>query len=284
MTTIHSSYQSAIEAFQIKLQILRYSTSTQRTYLMMFKKFLSYLNPKPLQEISKSLIENYHHELIIKNKVSASYQNQSINAIKFYLEHVIGQNRETYDLKRPKKRLKLPIVLSLPEVQRILKSTTNVKHRAMLTTMYSAGLRIGEMIDLMIADIDSEHMRIWIRAGKGAKDRITVLSPNLLALLREYYKAYKPSVYLFEGPDKTKYSQTSVRKVLERSVKKAGLRKKVVPHTLRHSFATHLLESGTNLRYIQVLLGHTSSKTTELYTHVNSHNMDDVKSPLDFMF
>ncbi|MEQ9263569.1 MAG: tyrosine-type recombinase/integrase, partial [Owenweeksia sp.] len=164
-----------------------------------------------------------------------------------------------------------------------LTSTSNLKHRAILTTIYSAGLRMGEMTGLKIGDIDSEGMRIWIRSGKGDKDRISVLSPQLLELLRNYFIKYRPKKFLFEGADGNPYSASSVRKILQRSVAKAGIAKSVRPHTLRHSFATHLLENGTNLRYIQTLLGHTSAKTTEIYTHVSTKKLEEVKSPLDFM-
>lgn len=157
----------------------------------------------------------------------------------------------------------------------------NLKHKALLTTLYSAGLRMGELLNLRLTDIDSDHMRIWVREGKGAKDRLTVLSGHLLDLLRLYYRQYRPKTYLFEGPDGRPYSATSVRKVLRRATESAGIKKSIRPHTLRHSFATHLLEQGTNLRYIQSLLGHSSAKTTEIYTHVSSKKREEVRSPLD---
>ncbi|MEO9869661.1 tyrosine-type recombinase/integrase [Ekhidna sp.] len=171
----------------------------------------------------------------------------------------------------------------MEEVGLILQNTPNLKHKALLTVLYSAGLRVGELLSLKITDIDADHMRIWVREGKGCKDRLTTLSPHLLKLLRLYYQRYRPENYLFEGSAGHQYSSTSVRKVLNRASLKAGIKKKVKPHTLRHSFATHLLEQGTNLRYIQSLLGHGSSKTTEIYTHVSSRNLEDIKSPLDSM-
>jgi len=221
--------------------------------------------------------------MIQTHNISRSTQNQSINAIKYYLEHVLGQDRTFFELHRPKKVVKLPVVLSLEEIQRIFKCTPNLKHKAMLVTLYSAGLRIGELLNLKLGDIDSDGMRIWIREGKGVKDRASVLSPMLLKLLREYFKAHRPQQYLFEGLQGRSYSASSVRKVLARAVSVAGIQKEVRPHTLRHSFATHLLENGTNLRYIQTLLGHTSAKTTEIYTHVSTKVLEDIKSPLDLM-
>lgn len=276
-------YQMALMMLNSKIQLMRYSESTRKTYSYMFREFLKYSYPKKLHQITQADIHRYHHYIVVEKKCSRSYQNQSINAIKFYLEQVLNQDRKFYDLERPKKIEKLPEVLSLEEVKSILKVTTNLKHKAMLVTLYSAGLRVGELLALQLKDIDSEHKRIWVREGKGVKDRITLLSPLLLDLLRLYFKAYRPTKYLFEGSSGSPYSASSVRKILHRSTQKAGIIKKVVPHTLRHSFATHLLENGTNLRYIQSLLGHTSAKTTEIYTHVNSKKMKDVMSPLDLM-
>ncbi len=266
-----------------QLIIGRYSESTRRTYFHMFRTFLKYVYPKPLYQVGRGDVMQYHLDMITKRDISRSYQNQSINAIKFYLEHVLKQDREVFELVRPKKESKLPQVLSQKEVLAILKATDNLKHKAILTCIYSAGLRISELINLKITDIDSANMRIWVRDAKGSKDRITLLSGHLLKLLRVYFAQHKPTTYLFESPYKTTYSVTSIRKFLARSVKIAGIRSKVTPHILRHSFATHLLEHGTNLRYIQSLLGHSSSKTTEIYTHVCSTKFAEIQSPLDTM-
>ena len=276
-------YEAAMRMVSAKLTVARYSESTHRTYQYMFREYLRWLYPRPMHQISRWNIIQFQNHLINTKAVSRSYQNQSINAIKFYLEHVLGHERQFINIERPKKTMRLPTVLSLEEVQGILKNTTNLKHKAMLTTLYSAGLRVGELLALKMGDIDSDGMRIWVHEGKGVKDRISVLSPKLLELLRQYYKVYRPKKYLFEGPGSQAYSQSSVRKILARAVKKAGISKTVKPHTLRHSFATHLLENGTNLRYIQTLLGHTSPKTTEIYTHVTSKKLEEIRSPLDFM-
>lgn len=283
VTSSEAAYRWALDQLCLKLAARRYSASTQRTYFQFFRAFLAYVYPLPLHQVGKEQIYRYHMELIRKKNISRSTQNQSINAIKFYLEHVLGQDRQFFDLERPKKVQKLPEVLSLEQVQRLFKVTDNLKHKAILVTIYSAGLRVGELTQLKIADVDSSAMRIWIREGKGVKDRVTLLSPLLLELLRTYYRQYQPKCLLFEGLNEKPYSASSVRKVLQRSAEKAGIRKKVVPHTLRHSFATHLLENGTNLRYIQELLGHTSAKTTEIYTHVSTKKLDEVISPLDLM-
>ncbi len=275
------TYRTALSMLESKIQLMRYSESTRKVYRYMFRDFLKFMYPKMLHQITTNDIYHYQHHIVVTKKCSRAYQNQSINAIKFYLEHVLGQDKQFFSLVRPKKAMQLPEVLGEEEVANILKATTNLKHRAILTTLYSAGLRMGELLNLKIYDIDSEYMRIWIRGGKGQKDRLTILSPYLLELLRAYYKQYWPRDYLFEGASKGPYSATSVRKVLYRSLKNAGINKKIKPHTLRHSFATHLLEQGTNLRYIQSLLGHNSTKTTEIYTHVSSKNLHEIKSPLD---
>ena len=172
-------------------------------------------------------------------------------------------------------------MLSPSEVQRILCNVANLKHRCILMTLYSGGLRRSELINLKIGDIDSERMLIRIRNSKGNKDRCTLLSENLLVLLRLYYRTYKPKTWLFEGPGGKQYSATSVENIFRRALKKAGISKHATPHTLRHSFATHLLEQGVNLRYIQELLGHSSSRTTEIYTRVSTSKLSQIINPLD---
>lgn len=276
-------YQLAMSLMSLKLKANRYSPSTVNTYEFMFREFLKFVYPAPLHQLGQLQFQQYHVHLIKTKNISRSYQNQSINALKFYMEKVLGHDRAYIELDRPKKVQQLPQVLSLEEVKSIFNKVDNLKHRAIVMTIYSAGLRVGELIQLKISDIDSHGMRIWVREGKGVKDRITVLSPRLLEILRTYFKEYRPKEYLFEGPNRSMYTAGSVRKVLNKAVSKAGIRKKVVPHTLRHSFATHLLESGTNLRYIQTLLGHTNPKTTEIYTHVSTKNLEEIKSPLDLM-
>jgi site-specific recombinase XerD len=281
-SSIHE-YAAALHLMQAKMEVRRYSPNTRRTYHYMFREFLKYIYPMPLAQVTKQHITDYHQHLIRTRNISRSYQNQSINAIKFYAEQVLGQDRQYIELERPKRAKQLPLVLSLDEVKRILQCTANLKHKVMLTAVYSCGLRSGELLNLKPADIDSSGMRVWVREGKGVKDRATVLSPILLDLLKVYYKDYRPKNYLFEGPSRGRYSASSLRKVLDRSVLRANIQKPVKLHTLRHSFATHLLENGTNLRYIQTLLGHNSPKTTEIYTHVSSRKLEEIRSPLDLM-
>ncbi len=262
----------------------RYSSNTQNIYCKYFRDFSDYFNNEKLEEITIEKINTYIIELIQTKNISISQQNQRINAIKFYYEKILSRDKQYYALHRPKKEHKLPKVLSKNEVKKILNSCNNIKHRSILMLTYSAGLRRSELIDIKIADIDSERMVINIIGAKGKKDRISLLSENMLQLLRIYYKEFKPKKYLFEGAKGGKYSPTSVANILKNASLKAGVNKTVTPHMLRHSFATHLLEQGTDLRYIQELLGHNRSKTTEIYTHVSKKAIDKIRNPIDYFF
>jgi integrase/recombinase XerD len=264
-----------------KLKLRGYSENTRRTYLQGFKDFLRFYSEYDLVELTETEIRNYLIYLIEKKKISRSAQNQSINAIKFFYEKVLGQDRKVYHLERPMKEKRLPEVLSQEEILKIFEALENIKHRAMLMLIYSAGLRRSELLHLRIGDIDMNRNVVFIRGGKGRKDRQSVLGQSLNPLLTEYLGKYHPNFWLFEGPGGSRYSESSLRQILHRAVKKAGVRKHVRLHMLRHSFATHLLESGTSTRYIQVLLGHESPKTTELYAHVSRFALDKIQSPLD---
>jgi site-specific recombinase XerD len=233
------------------------------------------------REITEKEIISFIRYLVDERQVSASYQNQSINAIKFYYEKVLGGVRKFYFIERPQKERRLPVVLSEAEVSQLFEVTENLKHKCLLMLIYSAGLRVSEALALKIGDIDSQRMQIQVRNAKGGKDRHSLLSASLLPILREYFQLYHPKDYLFEGEQGGPYAGRSAQSVLRQAVSKAKIRKKVTLHTLRHSFATHLLENGTDLRYIQTLLGHNSSKTTEIYTHVSTKALGEIKSPLD---
>ncbi|MDQ2180825.1 site-specific tyrosine recombinase/integron integrase [Marinifilum sp. D714] len=273
------------KGYMEKLEQKRYSSQTIKIYTSYFKDFQNHFDSKDLKQINPEMINEYLLKLIKEKNISGSQQNQRINAIKFYYEKVLGNDREYYKIDRANKPKKLPTVLSKLEVKTIINCCTNKKHKCILSLIYSAGLRRSELINLKLTDIDSTRGLIIIKSAKGNKDRVSLLSPRLINELREYYKQYKPKVYLFEGQDiGTKYSTTSVANVLKQACSKAKIKKRVSPHTLRHSFATHLLEQGTDLRYIQNLLGHSSSKTTEIYTHVSTQNIGKIKNPLDDMF
>ncbi|MFL1012367.1 tyrosine-type recombinase/integrase [Flavisericum labens] len=274
-------YQLAMDLMMQKLTLKNYSPNTIKTYLHMFKQFLEHIHPMPLHQVTTAHIMHYHKELVTMRHVSSSYQNQSINAIKFYIEKVLNLPKIQYDFCRPRKSKTLPKVLSMEEVGRIIDVTNNIKHKTILSVIYGCGLRISECINLKVEDIDSSNMRVWVRNAKGKKDRITLLSPSLLEQLRAYYKLYRPKEWLFEGVNGKPYSVSSIRQTFNRSRKKAGVNIPATVHTLRHSFATHLLDAGTNLRYIQKLLGHNSSKTTEIYTHVSTTNLINIESPFE---
>ncbi len=275
------NYRPCPETMLLKMKELRYSERTIKAYKSLFEEFINHYPTEDFDKIGEQKIIAFCRYLVIDRKVSASYQNQAINAIKFYYEKVLGGQRRFYALERPQKEKALPTVLSLEEVTSILKATENLKHKAILTVIYSGGLRIGELVQLKIKDIDPTRKQIRIEQGKGKKDRYTLLSSKTLDLLRLYFKEYRPKVYLFEGQDGGQYSTRSIQAFFKEICRKAGIKKSVTVHTLRHSFATHLLESGTDLRYIQSLLGHESSKTTEIYTHVTTKGFDQIKNPLD---
>ncbi len=274
-------FLSCPKEYEEKLIVKRYSENTIRTYKGCFIDFINYYPDKILDELTEANIKAYMIHLVEERVVSESYQNQAINAIKFYFEKVLGRERKFYNIDRPFKPKKIPIVLSEEEVKRIIQSVENVKHRCIILLIYSGGLRISELTNLKITDIDSTRMMIHIKGAKGKKDRMTLLSERVLVILRDYFKQYRPKEYLFEGQFGGIYATRSIQEFFQNACRKAKITKNATVHTLRHSFATHLLESGTDLRYIQVLLGHESSKTTEIYTHITTKGMERIKSPLD---
>ena len=244
-----------------------------------FESFINHYNDKDPITINELEIRAYLQKLIHQGK-SNSYINLTINSIKFYYETVLGMPNRFYEIERPRKKKQLPKLLSKEEIIKMLQHTTNIKHRFIISLLYSSGLRRGELLNLKINDIDSKRMVIKVNCAKGNKDRVTVLSSSILSDLRNYYKDYKPKEFLFEGQNRQKYSGTSILKIVSKSAEKAGINKKVTPHMLRHSFATHLLENGTDIRHIQLLLGHSSTKTPEIYTHVTNKSFKDIKDLL----
>lgn len=268
------------ESYLQKLEIRKYSYNTAKTYISCFEGFINYYKGRELMGISEEEILLYL-QYIVKSGKSSSYLNQVINSIKFYYEVVHNMPNRFYALDRPIKEQKLPNVLSKDAIMKMISTTFNIKHRCILSLLYSAGLRRGEVLNLGIKDIESDRKLIKVRAGKGQKDRYSLLSEKLLLDLRLYYKEYQPKEFLFEGVHGGKYSATSVDNIVKAAARRAGIVQKVSSHTLRHSFATHLLENGADLRHIQILLGHSSTKTTEIYTHVATKVFENLKSPLD---
>jgi integrase/recombinase XerD len=271
-----------IEKFKQWLLSKRYSENTIKTYAEALKSFLTFFNNKPVFEISNDDVILYNNNYILKNKLSSSYQNQIVNAIKLYFATIQNKVIEIEKIHRPKTEKILPNVLSKQEVKLILNAHSNIKHKTMLSLIYSCGLRRSELLHLKPTDIDSKRGIVIIRQSKGKKDRIVPLSTKILEMLRRYYLDFKPSVWLFEGQNKGEmYAAKSLQSVLKQALQKARITKPVTLHWLRHSYATHLLENGTDLRYIQELLGHNSSKTTEIYTHVSVKSIEQIKSPFD---
>ena len=281
VTPTNPVHEKALRMMEQKLILRGYSENTRRTYLYHFKEFLRfYIDTDPL-DLNEIEIRNYLLYLIEHAKLSRSTQNQAINAIKFFYEKVLEQERRVYELERPMKERRLPEVLSQEEVMRIFESVENIKHRVMLMIIYAAGLRRSELLSLRVGDIDLNRNIVFIRGGKGRRDRQSVMAQSLVPLLMDYLNEYKPGFWLFEGQTGERYSASSLQQILKSGVAKAGIKKMVRLHMLRHSFATHLLEAGTSTRYLQVLLGHESPKTTEVYAHVSRFALDKIQSPLD---
>ena len=263
-----------------KLILKKYADNTVKVYCSMFKQYIRYYIDKPIDELTELEIRAYLKHLVLAGK-SDSYLGQMVNAIKFYYEIVLSMPNRFYEIERPQKRERLPKVLSKADVVAMIKGTQNLKHKCIIGLIYSAGLRRSELLALTIGDIDSKRMTIRVVDSKGRKDRITTLSNTILQLLRLYYKDYNPKDFLFEGQKGFQYTGASILKVVDQAAKRANIAQKVTPHMLRHSFATHLSEDGTDLRKIQNLLGHSSLKTTEVYTHLAINYQVDINNPLD---
>lgn len=263
-----------------KMESLRYAKNTARSYISCFEKFMRAFPNYELHEITEFEIQQYMDH-IAKKGVSGSQLNITLNSIKFYYEVVKEMPNRFYSIQRPRRKKALPKVLSKSEVKKIIEAAPSLKQKCIISLLYSAGLRRNELTQLKIDDIDSERMTIRVNDGKGNKDRFTILSQSVLTDLRIYFKKHRPTNYLFEGYGGKPYSATSVRRALEEATQRAGIKRRVTPHMLRHSFATHLLEAGTDIRYIQRLLGHNSIKTTEIYTMVSSEHLQKIESPLD---
>lgn len=271
-----------VKRFVQWLQSKRYSESTIKTYTEAIRIFLQFFFKKALNEIGNEDIITFNNDYILKNKLSASYQNQMVNAVKLFFQTVQNRKLNIEQIHRPKKPKTLPNVLSKEEIRTILEAHRNIKHRTMLSLIYACGLRRSELLNLKPADIDSKRGILLIKQAKGKKDRIVPISEKTIEMLRDYYKAYKPQRWLFEGQTKgEQYSEKSLENVLKQALQKANIKKPVSLHWLRHSYATHLLESGTDIRFIQELLGHNSSKTTQIYTHVSTKSLQKIKSPFD---
>jgi integrase/recombinase XerD len=271
------------DQMKMDLELKNLSPKTVTCYLACMMQFVRHFRRSPV-EMGEEEIRNYLHYLITEKKASQSLINQAYSAMKFFYQVSLGRPWNAIRIPRSKIPKKLPVVLSMREVQSLLSAVDNLKHKAILTTVYSGGLRLGEVTHLRVSDIDGERMTILVQQGKGNKDRYTVLGQNSLELLRLYYKEFRPVEWLFPSRDPLKpISDSTVQKVFKTALYSAGIKKKASVHTLRHSFATHLLESGTDLYHIQRLLGHTTAKTTSVYLHITGKDIANVKSPIDLL-
>lgn len=265
------------------LQIRGFSSSTQQCYLGRMKEFVRYFMQPP-DELTTADINRYQLYLAQERKVSWGVFNQSVAAVRFFYRITLQKDLEIERIPYQKTGRKLPIVLSQQEVKALLETPANIKHRAILMATYAGGLRVSEVVNLRVIDIDSQRMTLRIEQGKGRKDRYVMLSAKLLGVLRQYWKTVRPSCWLFPGQIPGRHlTRSAVGRIFYQARDRAGITKKVSVHSLRHSFATHLLESGVNIRKIQVLLGHNSLQSTQVYTNVANDYLDNTPSPLDIL-
>ena len=274
--------EKKIELFRAWMISKRYSSSTVKIYCESIQSFFRFFKEKKIEAIENADLVDFNNRFILANGYSSTLQNQVVNALKLFYSRMEGTQLQIDQLERPRRSHPLPNVLSKEEVAAILQAPVNIKHRAMLSLIYACGLRRSELLNLKLGDVDSKRGLLLIRMAKGKKDRVVPISAKVIEMLRFYYKIFKPMVWLFEGQViGEQYSEQSLQSVMKQSISKAKIRKPVTLHWLRHSYATHLLESGTDLRFIQELLGHKSSKTTEIYTHVSTQSLKKIKSPFD---
>jgi len=271
----------ALQNFINQLELKAYSKNTIRLYVQEFSSLLILLKNIPVDSLTPERLKDYFLYVLKKDKLKEQTMNGKINAIKFYFEQVLHRPRMFFDIPRPKTAQTLPKMLTKKQVSKLFSVVTNPKHLVMLKLCYGMGLRVSEIVNLKIEDIDSESFRVLIAGAKGKKDRYVQLPQSILDDLRLYYKMYRPKIWLFEGEYKGQYSTRSVQLVFKNAMKKANITKTIGIHGLRHSYATHLIEAGADIRYLKELLGHNSIKTTQIYTHVTDVSVAKIKSPLD---
>jgi len=273
-----------VKRFGDFLTARRYSQSTVASYSALLGQFLTFLKDKSPEAANNTDAEAFLEYLVLKRRISISTHRLTISALKQFAVFLPETSLQPEGLVRPRKSAKLPTVLGTAEVIRLLQVTRNLKHRAITALIYGSGLRIGELLNLRLSELDVGRKQLFVKDGKGRKDRCVVLADRILPLLENYLGTYAPETYFAEGHPGGPYSATSVRAFLKHNARRAGILKKVTPHTLRHSFATHLLEQGIDIRYIQELLGHSRPETTMIYTHVSRKDLMHIRSPLDLLY
>jgi site-specific recombinase XerD len=278
---IHPVNRVAFVRMVDQLKLKSYSANTIKTYRNEFVMFLLVLKSHSVDDCDAEKIRSYMLYCTKTLQLSENSLHSRLNALKFYFEQVLHREKFFYDIPRPKKPSKLPKTINNKDIKKLLDKTENLKHNTMLKLCYGMGLRVSEIVNLKISDIDSKNMQVFIERAKGKKDRYVNLPESILDQLRRYFREERPKYYLFEGQYGGKYSIRSVQQIFKNALKKANIIKPVGIHSLRHSFATHLLESGTDIRFIQELLGHNDIKTTLIYTQVSNNSVRKIKSPLD---
>lgn len=281
ITILEKEDMPGVSEFVYWMQQKRYAPSSIRTYKEMITVFLSFYKNREQGGLTVSDVEKFNHEYLLARGLSESYQRQMVGAIKLYFGRMHKMAMDLSKLERPRNPRLLPKVISKEDIARIIVCIRNIKHRFMIALIYGAGLRISEALNMRTTDIDISRGQIRIGRGKGKKDRYVALSPVIVAMYQDHLKRERPGEYLFRGQFEDQYSQASIRAILRRAARLAGIQKKVTPHMLRHSYATHMLEDGIDLRYVQELLGHSKPETTMIYTHVTHKKLMSIQSPLD---
>lgn len=274
-------HKEAIAKFKKLIVVKRYSSKTVSTYVGALRVFCEYFKNQNLNDLTHEDIFRYIEHRIKDDRISFSYQKQLVGAIKLFYKTTFNRNIKIDYIYSDQSEVKLPKVLSSEDISKIINLTDNLKHKAILSTIYGCGLRVSELVNLKITDIDSNRMAVRIENSKGNKDREVMLPAKLLKILREYYLKYKPLEYVFNGQNGGKYTVRSAQEILKKSLKKSKINKYASLHTLRHSYATHLIERGIDIRFVQELLGHKNIKTTQMYTHLTDRTKFKITSPLD---
>lgn len=280
--SLSAEHDGALHTFEYWMRSRRYAESTIGTYIEALRVFFRFFIDRPHSTLGNADLIEFNNRYILHQQLSASYQNQIVNAVKLFYKIEEHRQMDVDLIHRPKRQKQLPNVLSKEEVKLLLNCLVNVKHKLMLSLIYSCGLRRGELLQLRLRDIDYKRRMIFIHQAKGRKDRMVPLSEKIALMIEQYLQGYRPKEWLFEGQGGGQpYDERSLGNVLQQALQRSGINKPVTLHWLRHSYATHLLESGTDLRYIQTLLGHSRSTTTEIYTHVSNHSLQRITSPFD---
>lgn len=273
--------QKLLKLFVSYLKGLRLSKNTINVYYTFIADFVAYIGEKPIEDLSNNDVRLFVENQVNHKRYAISTHRQMVSAIKHFGNFLPKSNLEIKDLPRPKKSRHLPTVLSKEEIVDLLRATKNLKHRTIIAMLYSTGLRISEVLSLELKDIDVDRRQLFLKNAKGRKDRVVIMAESFIPLYRNYFMTYNPDRFFVENPNGGVYSAGSIRKFLKISCDRAGIKKRVTPHTLRHSFATHLIEDGVGLRYVQDLLGHSKPETTMIYTHVAKKDLLKIQSPLD---